>query len=151
MTTQTKAKAKSRGRELPDDACPTCGTIMRGGRGKVFLSVNGEQVAVPDIPHLRCPKCGEGLFSLAAARELERRGIDLYRATYGLLSAHEIRAIREQHGLTQTELAHILRLGGNTLSRWEAGRNAQSAAMDVLLRLIRDLPGSLEYLRDHAA
>jgi len=151
MTTQTKAKARRRGRELPDDACPTCGTIMRSVRGKVFTSVNGEQVAVPDIPHLRCPKCGEGLFSLAAARELECRGIDLYRAKYGLLSADEIRAIREQHGLTQTELAHILRLGGNTLSRWESGRNAQSAAMDVLLRLIRDLPGSLEYLREHAA
>jgi len=28
---------------------------------------------------------------------------------------------------------------------------AQSAAMDVLLRLIRDLPGSLDYLRGHAA
>jgi len=53
--------------------------------------------------------------------------------------------------LTQAELAQLLRLGGNTLSRWEAGRNVQSAAMDVLLRLIRDLPGSLEYLREHAA
>jgi DNA-binding transcriptional regulator YiaG len=41
----------------------------------------------------------------------------------------------------------LLRLGGNTVSRWEAGRNVQSAAMDVLLRLIRDLPGSVEYLR----
>lgn len=80
MTTKTKAKAKKRGRELPDDACPTCGTITRGGRGKVVASVNGEKMAVPDIPHLRCPKCGEGLFSLAAARELERRSIDLYRA-----------------------------------------------------------------------
>ena len=158
MTTQTKAKTKRRsapkprrGRELPDDACPTCGTIMRSARSKVFVSVNGDQMAVRDIPHLRCPKCGEGLFTLAAARERERRGIDLYRAKYGLLSADEIRAIREHHGLTQAELAQILRLGGNTLSRWEAGRNVQSAAMDVLLRLIRDLPGSLEYLREHAA
>jgi DNA-binding transcriptional regulator YiaG len=49
------------------------------------------------------------------------------------------------------ELAQLLRLGGNTLSRWEAGRNVQSAAMDVLLRLIRDVPASLEYLRAHAA
>src|SRR5881394_2870293 len=146
--TQTKANTKRRsapkprrGRELPDDACPTCGTIMRSARSKVFVSVNGDQMAVPDIPHLRCPKCGEGLFTLAAARERERRGIDLYRAKYGLLSADAIRAIREHHGLTQAELARILRLGGNTLSRWEAGRNVQSAAMDVLLRLIRDLPG----------
>ena len=158
MRAQTKAKAKKRnapkprrGRELPDDACPTCGTTMRSVRGKLSVSVNGEKVAVPDMPHLRCPKCGEGLFSLAVARELERRGIDLYRAKYGLLSADEIRAIREQHGMTQAELAQILRLGGNTISRWEAGRNVQSAAMDVLLRLIRDLPGSLEYLREHAA
>ena len=158
MTTKTKARAKKRnapkprrGRELPDDACPTCGTIMRSVRGKLSVSVNGEQVAVPDMPHLRCPKCGEGLFSLTVARELERRGIDLYRTKYGLLSADEIRAVREHHGLTQAELAQLLRLGGNTLSRWEAGRNVQSAAMDVLLRLIRDLPGSLEYLREHAA
>ena len=151
MTTKTKAKTRKRGRELPADACPTCGTIMRSLRSKVFVSVNGEQVAVPDMPHLRCPKCGEGLFSLTVARELERRGIDLYRTKYGLLSADDIRAVREHHGLTQAELAQLLRLGGNTLSRWEAGRNVQSAAMDVLLRLIRDLPGSLEYLRDHAA
>jgi putative zinc finger/helix-turn-helix YgiT family protein len=158
MTTQPKAKANRRnapkprrGRALPDDACPTCGTIMRSVRGKLSVSVNGEKVAVPEMPHLRCPKCGEGLFSSAVARELERRGIDLYRAKYGLLSADEIRAIREHHQLTQAELAQILRLGGNTLSRWEAGRNVQSAAMDTLLRLIRDLPGSLEYLRKHAA
>lgn len=150
MTTRTKVRT-NRGRQLPDNACPTCGTIMRSVRGKLSVPVNGEKVTVPDMPHLRCPKCGEDLFSLAVARELERRGIDLYRAKYGLLSADEIRAIRKHHGLTQAQLARILRLGGNTISRWEAGRNVQSAAMDVLLRLIRDLPGSLEYLREHAA
>lgn len=54
-------------------------------------------------------------------------------------------------GLTQAELARLLRLGGNTISRWEAGRNVQTASMDMLVRLIRNLPGSLEYLRNHAA
>jgi DNA-binding transcriptional regulator YiaG len=54
-------------------------------------------------------------------------------------------------GLTQEALARLLRLGSNTLSRWEAGRNVQTAAMDVLLRLLRDLPGSLDYLRRLAA
>ena len=158
MTTKTKARAQKRsalkprrGRELPDDACPTCGTIMRSVRGNLSVSVNGEKVTVPAMPHLRCPKCGEGMFSLSVARELDRRGIDRYRAKYGLLSADEIRGIREHHRLTQAELAQLLRLGDNTISRWEAGRNVQSAAMDVLLRLIRDLPGSLEYLREHAA
>jgi len=44
-----------------------------------------------------------------------------------------------------------LRLGANTISRWEAGRSVQTEAMDVLLRLLRDVPGSLDYLRAHAA
>ena len=41
--------------------------------------------------------------------------------------------------------------GGNTMSRWEAGRNVQTASMDMFLRMIRDLPGTLDYLRKHAA
>jgi DNA-binding transcriptional regulator YiaG len=40
-------------------------------------------------------------------------------------------------------------LGANTLSRWESGRNVQTEAMDTLLRPIRDVPGSIEYLRVH--
>src|SRR5436853_460487 len=76
---------------------------------------------------------------------------DMGGRTHGLLSAHEIRAIRERFGLTQADLSRILRLGANTVSRWESGRNVQTAAMDILLRMIRDLPGSIDYLRDHAA
>ncbi len=53
--------------------------------------------------------------------------------------------------MTQAGLAHLLRLGANTVSRWEAGRNVQTAAMDMLLRLLRDLPGSIDYVRRHAA
>ncbi len=49
------------------------------------------------------------------------------------------------------ERFHNHMLGANTVSRWESGRNVQTAAMDMLLRLIRDLPGSIDYLRDHAA
>ncbi len=47
--------------------------------------------------------------------------------------------------------AHQVRPRGNTISRWEAGRKFQTEAMDVLLRLIRDVPGSLDYPRAHAA
>ena len=77
--------------------------------------------------------------------------IAIYRRRHGLLSADEIRAIRERFYLTQADLALLLRLGANTVSRWESGRNVQSAAMDMLLRLIRDVPGSIPYLRDRAA
>jgi putative zinc finger/helix-turn-helix YgiT family protein len=124
---------------------------MRRQTVGAFLSINGERISVPGFPHLRCPRCGEAVLSVAEARELQRQAIERYRLKYGLLSADEIRAIRRRHDLTQGEFARLLRLGGNTVSRWESGRNVQSAAMDVLLRLIRDLPESLRYLREHAA
>lgn len=136
---------------LPVDACPVCGTLMRERKAKLPFSVNGEKVLVPDVPHLRCPKDGEVVLRLDEVRHLREGALARYRAKYGLLSSDEIRSLRERLHLTQGRLAKLLRLGGNTISRWEAGRNVQTAAMDILLRLIRDLPGSVQYLRDHAA
>lgn len=136
---------------LPDDACPACGTMMVEKRSTLRLLVNGEEIAVPSIAHLSCPKCGEVVLRLQDSKRLGEGAISLYRKKHGLLSADEIRAIRERFSLTQAGLARLLRLGANTVSRWESGRNVQTAAMDMLLRLIRDLPGSIDYLRDHAA
>jgi len=136
---------------LPADACPVCGTRMRERRARLSFPVNGEKVAVPDALHLRCPKDGEIVLRLDDARHLRESALALYREKYGLLSSDEIRSLRERLHLTQGALAKLLRLGANTISRWEAGRNVQTAAMDLFLRVIRDLPGSLQYLREHAA
>lgn len=124
---------------------------MAEKRGTLRLPVNGEEIPVPSAAHLRCPKCGEIVLRLGDSKRLSGDAIAIYRKKHGLLSADEICAIREQFGLTQADLARLLRLGANTVSRWESGRNVQTAAMDLLLRLIRDLPGSLNYLRRHAA
>jgi putative zinc finger/helix-turn-helix YgiT family protein len=150
MTTRKKVKADRESRRVraeQTEACPICGTMMRHIRGTLSVSVNGESMSVPNLPHLQCPKCRERVFSLTVARQLERRGVERYRAKHELLSTEDIRAIRHQLGLTQVVLANLLRLGTNTISRWESGRTAQTGAMDVLLRLIRDVPGSLEYLQ----
>ena len=139
------------GRVLPDDACPSCGTMMKQTRGRLKLPVNGEEITVPSAAHVKCPKCGEIVLRLQDAKRLHEDAIAIYRSKHGLLSANQIRAIRQHFGLNQADLARLLRLGANTVSRWESGRNVQTAAMDILLRLIRDLPGSIDYLRDHAA
>ena len=146
-----KSSRRSPPRVLADDACPRCGTTMVERRGSLKLSVNGEDVAVPSALHMSCPKCGEMVLRFADARRLQQDAIAIYRQKHGLLSASEIKAIRERFGLTQGEFARLLHLGANTISRWEAGRNAQTEAMEMLLRLIRDLPGSLDYLKRHAA
>jgi len=136
---------------VPDDTCPTCGAQMRPRTGRFDHRVNGEEIFVSGIPHLDCPRCHEKLFTLEQMRMIDQGAYEIYRKKYGLLSPEEIRAIREKHGLTQAAFAKLLRLGDNTVSRWEANRNVQTAAMDTLLRLIRDLPGSLAYLRRRRA
>ena len=140
----------ARRRALPDDACPRCRTTMVERRSALKMPVNGEDVSVPSAMHLRCPKCDEVVLRFSDARRLQEDAIAVYRKKHGLLSADEIRALRERFGLTQSELARLLHLGANTVSRWESGRNVQTEAMEMLLRLLRDLPGSLDYLRQHA-
>jgi putative zinc finger/helix-turn-helix YgiT family protein len=98
----------------------------------------GEEITVPDATHSSCPKCREIVLRFEDARRLRQRALEIYRAEYGLLTADEIRSIRERHGLAQAEMARRLRLGGNTISRWEAGQNVQTASMDMLLRMIRE-------------
>ena len=136
---------------LPDNACPSCGTEMKETKGKIFFPVNGEKISVPDITHLGCPKCKEKVLRLDETRQLWEGALEIYRKKYGLLSGEEIRRLRERFGINQGQLAKLLKLGVNTISRWESGRNVQTAAMDTLLRLVRDLPGSMEYLQKLAA
>ena len=144
-------RERVRARVLPDDACVSCGTMMKDTRARLPYQVNGETISVPAVPHLKCPRCGEIVLRLSDWKRLHEDGTAIYRKRMGLLSADEIRALRKRLGLNQAALARLLRLGANTISRWESGRNVQTGAMDILLRLIRDLPGSVAYLRNHAA
>jgi putative zinc finger/helix-turn-helix YgiT family protein len=125
---------------LPDNACPKCGSLMMEKKGRLTLPVNGEEIAVAASSHMSCTNCSEIILRFDDARRLRQRALEIYRQKYGLLSADEIRSIRERSGVTQSELARLLRLGANTISRWETGRNVQTASMDMLLRMIRDLP-----------
>jgi putative zinc finger/helix-turn-helix YgiT family protein len=154
MKSSRSKKAPPRGgrrRALAGDVCPRCGTMMAERRSVLKVPVNGEEVSVPSAVHLRCPECDDVVLRFSDSRRLQEDAITVYRKKHGLLSTDEIRGIRERFGLTQSELAHLLHLGANTISRWESGRNVQTEAMEMLLRLIRDLPGSLDYLRRHAA
>lgn len=134
-----------------ENSCTHCGSKMKESTGKLSFPVNGEEILVSQMTFLKCSKCDEMILRLDESRKLREQAIDIYRKKHKLLLGEEIRSLRERQKLTQSELALILRLGVNTLSRWESGRNVQSSAMDVLLRLIRDVPGTLEYLRGLAA
>jgi putative zinc finger/helix-turn-helix YgiT family protein len=146
-----RSSISTRRRSLPDDACPRCAATMVERRATLKAPVNGEVVSVASALHLRCPKCDEVVLRFSDARRLQEDAIAVYRKKHGLLSADEVRALRQRFALTQAELARLLHLGANTVSRWESGRNVQTEAMEMLLRILRDVPGSLEYLRRQAA
>ena len=151
-TTRPTAPMKPRrGVVLPDDACPYCGAMTRPSRAPIRFPINGEMLSVPHVPHLECPKCHESMLDLAQTRLLTEGAVALYRRRHQLLSGEEIREIRERFSVSQALLGRLLGLGPNTLSRWESGRHAQTAAMDRLLRLLRDFPGAFEFLRANYA
>ena len=124
---------------------------MKRMKRRLTIRINGEPVAVEAVAHRRCPRCRETVLTYEETGFLNRRALETYRRKHGLLSEGEIREIRGRLKLTQGALSRLLRLGSNTVSRWESGRNVQSASMDVMLRLLRDVPGALAYLRRRAA
>ena len=144
-------KTSKEGTPIPDDTCPTCGKQMKKSRAKLSVRIHAEEVAIGGIPHFRCPGCDERLIGLQRAKDLRLQANASYRKEHRLLSSSEIQALREDLGLTQAQLAEFLQLGANTISRWEAGRLVQSASMDILLRLIRDIPQNIQYLHNRAA
>jgi len=124
---------------------------MTATRGRLKLPVNGEEIAVSRVPHLLCPRCGESVLRADDARQLFHRAQEAYRHKHRLLAPHEIRDLREHLGLTPGRLARLLHLRADALLRWETARGVQSATMDALLRVLRDVPGTVDYLRSRAA
>jgi len=62
-----------------------------------------------------------------------------YRVKKGLLTSVEIVKIREQYGLSQSDLSNLLGWGEVTISRYES-KAIQDEAYDNILRIIRDNP-----------
>src|SRR5262249_19759595 len=91
-------RAAQRGQLVPGNGCPQCGTSMTEKHASLKFSVNGEEIAVSASPHLNCPKCREIVLRFDDARKLRQGALEIYRQKYGLLSADDIRSIRERLG-----------------------------------------------------
>ncbi len=128
--------------------CPIC------GKGKLEPQVRTERfeygegrrkvsVEAKDVPIEICTECTE-VFSGPEAARIRQEAI--CRALH-LLTPNEIRAAREQFGLSQEEFAELTGIGKATISRWERGWLLQNKAMDHYLRLLIAKPDNLEFLR----
>ena len=100
------------------------------------------EVALSNLPVLRCAHCGEIVFD----DEAEVRLSAALRSAVGLLSPEEIRRHRDALGLTQKQLANFLKIADSTLSRWETGAQIQQRCMDTFLRSFFQVPELRTYL-----
>ena len=81
-----------------------------------------------------CPDCGLEAATVAQAGKTQRAISDAYRKKMDLLTGEEIRSLRKEKGLTQQDLADLMKVGVASIKRWETGL-IQSKAMDHALRV----------------
>jgi len=131
--------------------CPTCNAGWL--RDKVVterfeFEVDGKTktVIAENVPESECDNtaCGERLSGPEAAR-IRHEAIC---RMFGLLTPHEIQAIRERLDLSQERFAQLTSIGVATISRWERGRLLQNRAMDNYLRLVERSEENILFLED---
>lgn len=88
------------------------------------------RVVVPQLTVPRCGNCGELVFGNDAAEQIAR----VLRIQLSLLSPEQIRANREQLGLSRSELGERLRVAEEQVAEWEEGQVTQSGLADRALR-----------------
>jgi putative zinc finger/helix-turn-helix YgiT family protein len=89
-------------------------------------------LSVPHVTWRHCSSCGEDLLDHRASEAITRA----HRAALKLLTAEEIRSLRQRLGNTQAQMGKLLGIGEKTYCRWESGTHFQSEAFDRYLRLL---------------
>lgn len=131
--------------------CPECGyKELIETCSPMVEEFKGEQITVEGITRYECPKCGEYVISAGQMEKLDNFLYDEYRKRIGLLSPHEIKAIRKKYGWTQVEFEKILGVSSPTVSRWESNYVIQTKIADNLMRAIRQDESFAEELAQRA-
>lgn len=127
--------------------CPVCGCerdVNLIQREETY-PVKGEDVTIMATV-CTCATCGEELLSFDYDDENLRKAYSKYRSAHGLLQPSEIKAIREQYGISQVTFARIIGVGDKTIARYENG-SLQDEAINNLIMLTID-PKNLIVLLD---
>jgi len=125
--------------------CPSCDNEMTYLTNQTktikFKTPNGVQdIQLKELSFYKCTNCEEIIYT---PQDLEiydtklNQYHDEKRKEKNLLTASEIKQIRESTGLNQQELETLLDVGAKSFTRWESNKVEQSRAIDWLLRLIR--------------
>lgn len=118
--------------------CPMCEKVVELNhiKGKELFEIKKEKIEI-DVNYFKCQKCNGEFEDPNSENDPLEDAYVKYREQNCLMQPYEIRELRKQYGLTQSELSKLLGWGGATLSRYENGA-LQDEAHDNLLQLIKD-------------
>ncbi|MEA3544628.1 MAG: type II toxin-antitoxin system MqsA family antitoxin [Thermodesulfobacteriota bacterium] len=129
------------------DQCPICGigVLTEESKTEVF-EYKGQRKTVADFRILLCPVCDEEIVPESSIKKSEKILRDFHREVDGLLTAKQIKKIREAYGFTQENFSEILGVGKKTFARYENCTVTQNRTTDHLLRVIDVLPEALDII-----
>lgn len=128
-----------------------CGSGLTPSTENLRIEVDGHIFLMPEVPALRCEKCGESSYD---GRYLETFEVLVAGrlAAAGVASGEAFRFMRKAIGLPAKDLADLLEVQRETVSRWENEKQpVERRALALLGNLVDDrIEGSqrtLERLR----
>jgi HTH-type transcriptional regulator / antitoxin MqsA len=123
--------------------CPSCGHSKMVSKVKdETLSYGGQSLTLHAMKGEFCPVCGEGIWDEESYRRYTEAQAALIRAVKGDVSA-DIRRIRKNLKLTQTELSKVVGIGKVAFSRYERGETRPPAPLVKLLKMVEKHPDLL--------
>lgn len=117
--------------------CPLCGEGHVTPRTEATVTEYHGQKGTVTLRYTECDVCGSEMTGDADGRANKRAVLRFRKQVDGLLTGTEIRAIREQYGLTQAQAAKLFGGGPVAFSKYENDDVSHSESMDTLLRLVR--------------
>lgn len=119
--------------------CPNCETecLTKIIERNETLTVRGCEITLK-VKMRICAECGEGIIDKELDDISLKEFYDEYKKINNLLTATEIKEIRMQWGLSQSQFAILLGMGEKTITRYENG-SIQDETHDNLIRLSREI------------
>ena len=117
-------------------SCYSCGAKIKAIKNKPYhYDECGLNVVLHGITQYQCDKCGEAYAAIPNIQKLHRLiGMHICQKRKALLQADEIKFLRKDLHLRANELAQLLGVTPQAVSRWENGKKEIGEAHDRLFR-----------------
>jgi len=133
-------------RENTMKTCAICGSLdMKRLEGQTveskFKTSNGiKTFKIEGLSCTKCNNCGEEYLNpddIKLETQKLKEALAEHRKNKGLLTAEEIKEIRDSLEMSQAEIEKMLGFSSKSFARWETYKADQSKAADLLLRAIK--------------